>query len=70
VIGTVESGAGDLVTDGVNGSVVPAADTDALVLADDRDFIATVRANAIRDRHRLSWSAYGEHWFRLLRASA
>jgi glycosyltransferase involved in cell wall biosynthesis len=71
VIGTRESGAGELVRDEHNGFVVPAGDAAALAdrmkqLAGRPRDLARLRDAVLAERHRLDWSAYGDRWSRLL----
>lgn len=71
LIGTVESGAEELVGDGRTGCVVPAGDVNVLAiamrrLATDRELCQQMRRNAIASRERLSWNHYGDQWARLV----
>jgi glycosyltransferase involved in cell wall biosynthesis len=71
VIGTIESGCEEIVTDGVNGFVVKAGDVAAIAelirrMADDPSLVGFMRKVAIKDREKLSWTHYGDRWGRLL----
>lgn len=71
VLGTEESGAGDLVVDGVNGRILPSGNVDAWTvalreLAAKPEQVLAMRAAAIANRDRLSWRAYGDRWVAIL----
>lgn len=65
VIVSSQTGAADLVTDGVNGFVVPTGDADLLAdrlseLERDRDRLEVMRPTARRAAEAASWDVYGE----------
>ncbi len=71
VISTIEAGAEDLIRDGANGFLVPAGDAAILSermlqAAADRNLLDAMRSTVIAERHRLSWTAYGERWAKVL----
>ena len=71
VIGTVSSGAEDLVHPGETGFVLTAGSIDELAnclleLAANGDMVHTMREKCIASRWLRSWSRYGEQWFDLL----
>jgi glycosyltransferase involved in cell wall biosynthesis len=71
VIGTCESGAGDLVRDGQNGFIVPAGDADELAdrmrrIAADPALRQRLQEAARAVRRRLSWHTYGHRWSQCL----
>ena len=71
VIGTLESGAGDLVKDGHNGLIVPAGNVAALAhailtLASDHQLRLRMQTAAIGNRDELGWTVYGDRWAALL----
>ncbi len=73
VIGTHESGAGGLVTDGVDGEIVPAGNEYALAdsmrrLAMDHELRRRMQSAAIEKRAQLGWNIYGDRWTALLAA--
>ncbi len=72
VIGTEASGGGDLITDGVEGYVIPAGDAEALQDAMERFIDAPAElprmSQAARRRaESFSWEIYGNRWMDLLR---
>jgi glycosyltransferase involved in cell wall biosynthesis len=73
VIGTHESGVGGLITDGVDGKIVPAGDVCALAdsmrgLAMDHELRRRMQSAAIEKRGQLGWNIYGDRWAALLAA--
>jgi alpha-maltose-1-phosphate synthase len=75
VIGTYESGATEIVSEGETGFVVPAGSVSDLAdrmakLAADIPALARARDVCIRTRERLSWRHYGDRWISLLDAIA
>lgn len=71
LIGTVESGAEELIHEGRTGSLVPAGDVAALEaamrrLATDRALRLEMRNQAMAGRECLSWQHYGDQWARLV----
>ena len=72
IIGTKASGAADLITDGVEGYIIPVGDADALRDAMQRfikcpDDLARMSPAARLTAERHSWDAYGDRWMDLLR---
>jgi len=71
VIGTHESGAGQVVKNGVTGEIVPAGDEQALAvvmdtMSSDHDLRGRMQAAALASREQLSWKIYGDRWEALL----
>jgi glycosyltransferase involved in cell wall biosynthesis len=75
IIATAASGAPDLITDSVEGYVVPVGDAEALRIAMERFILspgdlARMSPAARRCAERHSWDAYGDRWMDLLREVA
>jgi starch synthase len=75
IIATEASGAPDLITDSVEGYVVPVGDAEALRIAMERFILspgdlARMSPAARRCAERHSWDAYGDRWMDLLREVA
>jgi len=72
VVATADTGAEDLFTDGVEGFILPARDTDALadrlqLIADDPALRAQMSAAALaRVKILGGWDNYGDQWDTLL----
>jgi len=67
VIGTYESGASDLVDDGINGFIVPKGNPDFLAnlmtrLNADRQLVSTLEWNILQGSKDYSWQAYTDRW--------
>jgi alpha-maltose-1-phosphate synthase len=72
VFGTFESGASQIVTDGVEGRVIASGDVDAWTCAfrdsaKNPDAIATMRRSVMSKRATLSWSEYGNRYAAILK---
>jgi starch synthase len=71
IIGTEASGASDLITDGIEGYIVPTGDAEALREAmlkfiESPGYLATMSPAARLCAERYSWDAYGDRWMGLL----
>ena len=71
VIVTPNTGSSEVVTDGVNGYIVPIADADAIadkleVLHRDRDLLAQMSVGAQSAAARSSWENYRADWARMI----
>jgi glycosyltransferase involved in cell wall biosynthesis len=75
IIATEATGAPDLITDGVEGYIIPTGDGDALRDAMQKFISSPEKAARMSQaaRHcaeRYSWDAYGERWMGILRQLA
>lgn len=73
IIGTRESGAGELVREGQNGFVVSAGDVDELAnrmrrIATDPALRLSLQESSRAGRACLSWDTYGMHWSQCLKS--
>jgi glycosyltransferase involved in cell wall biosynthesis len=71
VIGTLESGATEVVNQGENGFIVAAGDVDSLAqrltqVIRGGDCVKKMRIRVAEGRHKLGWNAYGERWAKVL----
>lgn len=71
IIGTLESGATEIVKEGETGFIVASGDVDSLAMRlmqvlHGSDFVKKMRSATHQGRRQLGWDTYGERWIKVL----